>query len=148
MAADGALRSPSRSHREPELQVCRRPSPSPHGRHLTRVTCGLATSGTPVAHSERPAPFSRVLTSCPGKSPQRRWKRATSSESRRLRSSSAIVSRDRVPPTRSHARPCPRRAPWPRVPQPDAPSAGRAGCSASQQVRHPGPSARPARGQV
>ncbi|XP_041505767.1 high mobility group protein B1-like [Microtus oregoni] len=36
-------------------------------------------------------------------------------------------------PTCSHARPCPRRAPWPGVPQPGAPSAGRAGRRASQQ---------------
>lgn len=93
---------------------------------------------------ERPAPFSRGLTSGAGKSPQRRWKRATSCESRRLCSSSAIVCRDPAPPTRSHARPCPRREPWPRVPQPDAPSAGRTGRGASQQVSHPGPSARPA----
>lgn len=126
--------------------------PPPHCRQLPAVTCGLAgrcaTSGTRVVPSEEPALFSRGLSSGAGKSPQRRWKRATSCESCRLRSSSAMVSRDPARPTCSHARPCPQRAPWPGVPQPGAPCAGRAGRRASQQVRRPGPSARPARGET
>lgn len=123
--------------------------PPPHCRQLPAVTCGLAgrcaTSGTCDVPSKGPAIFSRGLSSGAGKSPQRRWKRATSCESCRLRSSSAMVSRDPARPTCSHARPCPRRAPWPGVTKPGAPSAGRAGRRASQQVRRPGPSARPAR---
>lgn len=116
--------------------------PPPHRRHLPAVTCGLAgicaTSGTRVALSEGPAPFSRGLSSRAGKSPQRRWKRATSCESCRLRSSSAMVSRDpALPPTCSHARPCPRRAPWPCLPQPGAPSAGRAGGAQRQLTGAP-----------
>lgn len=145
MAADGALLSPCRSHPEPEPQVSRQPSPSsPQQTPNPGCRRDERPRGPLSLHSERPAPFSGGLTSRAGKSPQRRWNRATSCESRRLRSSSAMVSRDPVPPTCSHARPCPRRAPWPRVPQPDAPSAGRAGRGSRQQVRRPGPSARPA----
>lgn len=123
------------------------PSPTPR-EHLTAVTCGAATLRSPLAGpppplqlaaescpspgaraapSAGPAPFSRGPSSGAGKSPQRRWKRATSWESCRLRSSSAMV----LPGPRSNtATPMPSASTVPAAPAlggPDTRGGGRAG---------------------
>lgn len=143
-----------------------RPRPHPHpGEHLAAVTCGAETLRSPLASpppplpraeercpspgaraasSAGPAPFSEAPSSGAGKSPQRRWKRATSWESCRLRSSSAIVSPGPPPPRR-----CPRLAVSPpHSLSPGGRSGRRAGGArgASQQVRRSGPSAAPRAG--
>lgn len=128
------------------LRAAPSPSPASTGR---AVTCGAAALCSPLAGvpppgpwaaegcsapSGRAAPFSRGPSSGAGKSPQRRWKRATSRESWRLRSSSAMVHPPRGSPAGPHTR---------RGGSGPGAEAGR-GRDAGQQVRRPGPSTAPA----